>query len=233
MGSRDDVAETADRRFTNGLLTMQDAARCLALAPQTFRRWSAADAAGRPLVHVLPADGHDARVPFIALAEAHVLAALRQAGLRVAMARPALAAIQADFGREYVLAARELATDGIDLLWDFARNADAHDSSDMLMAAGTNQLVFREIVAGYLRYLTWAEDGYPRMLRLPAFEPADVVVDPDRAFGLPIFARSRVRVADVAAMVNAGEDPHEVATEYEVTDADVWAATRVLLGKAA
>ena len=101
------------------------------------------------------------------------------------------------------------------------------------MVAGTNQIVFREIVAGYLRYFTWADDGYPRMIRLPAFEPTDVVVDPDRAFGQPILAHSRVRVADLAAMVNAGEDPHDVATEYEVTDDEVWAATRILLGKAA
>jgi uncharacterized protein (DUF433 family) len=73
---------------------------------------------------------------------------------------------------------------------------------------------------------------YPMAIRLVAFEPAEVVVDPDRAFGQPILTRSRVRVADLAAMVGAGEDPHDVAVEYEVTDDEVRAAARVLLGKA-
>jgi uncharacterized protein (DUF433 family) len=225
-----DRSSDGDPRFHTPLLSIPDAARCLALAPQTFRSWASSAEGGRPLVHVLPAEGIQARVPFIALAEAHVLAALRHAGLRVAKARGALTALQRQFGREYVLAARELATDGIDLLWDFSRSSDVDDT---LMVAGTNQIVFREIVTGYMRYLTWADDGYPRMMRLPAFEPSDVVVDPARAFGQPIFHRARVRVADVAAMVKAGEDPRAVAAEYEVTDDDVWAATRVFLGKAA
>ncbi|WP_131765454.1 hypothetical protein, partial [Candidatus Protofrankia californiensis] len=158
-----------DPRFGVGLLSIQDAARCLALPPRTFRRW-AVSYEGQPLVHVLPAEQRQARVPFIALAEAHVLTALRQAGLRIARARPALKALQREFGRDYVLAARELATDGIDLLWDFSRNIPG--DGEPLMVAGTNQLVFREIVSGYLKYLTWADDGYPRMLRLAAFEPA-------------------------------------------------------------
>lgn len=229
MGAQDAGSLAVDRRFAVGLLTLGDAARCLGLPVETLRRWAEPDEDGWSLVHVLPGDGSGVRVPFVALAEALVLAALRRAGLRVAKARPALVALQQQFGRDHVLAARELATDGIDLLWDFSRSHA--DPADPLMVAGTNQTVFREIVAGYLRYLTWADDGYPRMIRLPVFEPSNVVVDPDRAFGQPILAHSRVRVADLAAMVNAGEDPHDVATEYEVTDGDVWAATRVLLGK--
>jgi len=60
-------------------------------------------------------------VTFIALAEAHVLDALREAGVRPQRIRPALDRLQELFGREYVLAAKELATDGIDVLWDFSR----------------------------------------------------------------------------------------------------------------
>lgn len=45
--------------------------------------------------------------------------------------RPALVAPQAQFGRDYILAARELATDGVDLLWEFIRSSNA--PADTLM----------------------------------------------------------------------------------------------------
>ncbi len=163
------------------------------------------------------------------MAEAHVLEALRQAGVRPARIRPALNRLSAEFGREYVLVARNLATDGIDVLWDFSRTSEGQG----LMEGGTGQMVMREIVEDYLQYLTWAEDGYPRMLQFRSCQPSKVVMDPYRAFGQPIFESSRARVRDVANMLNAGEDPQVVADEHGVSLDEVRTAARVLLGHAA
>lgn len=57
-----------------------------------------------------------------------------------------------------------------------------------MIEGGTDQHVRREIVADHLRYLSWPhDDGYPGVLQLRHCDPAKVVVDPDHAFGQPIF----------------------------------------------
>jgi uncharacterized protein (DUF433 family) len=101
------------------------------------------------------------------------------------------------------------------------------------MEGHTGQLVMREIVEDYLRYLTWADDGFPRMLEFRQCQPSKVVIDPYRAFGQPFFEGSRARVRDVANMLAAGEDPRVVADEHGVSLDDVRTAARVLVGHAA
>ncbi len=101
------------------------------------------------------------------------------------------------------------------------------------MEGHTGQMVMREIVEDYLKYLTWADDGFPRMIELRYCQPSKVVMDPYRAFGQPIFEGSRTRVRDLANMLNAGEDPQVVADEHGVSLDDVRTAARVLLGHAA
>jgi uncharacterized protein (DUF433 family) len=219
-----------DPRFTTGLLDVSDAARFLGVPRPTLRRWAFGYDRGAPLLHV--ADGTSrgqAQVTFIAMAEAHVLEALRLAGVRIARIRPALTRLAEQFGREYVLVAPNLATDGIDVLWDFSRTEEGQG----LMEGRTGQMVMREIVEDYLQYVTWADDGYPRALELRHCQPSKVVVDPYRAFGQPIFTSSRTRVRDVANMLNAGEDPQVVADEHGVSVEDVRTAARILLGHAA
>ncbi|MEV6987304.1 DUF433 domain-containing protein [Sphaerisporangium sp. NPDC051017] len=219
-----------DIRTRTGLLNQSDAARFLDISQQTFNRWSRGYESGRPLLHVLPAEeNRRATVPFVAMAEAYVLDALKRAGVKPHKIRPALQRLQKEFGHEYVLLAPELATDGIDVMWDFSRT----EAGAGLIEARTGQHVIREIVTDYLDYVVRAEDGFPAMLRLRSCLPSNVVIDPLRAFGQPIFANSRTRVAEVAAMMKAGEAPEVIVDELGVTLDDVRTATRILLGHAA
>lgn len=94
-------------------------------------------------------------------------------------------------------------------------------------------MVMREIVGDYLQYVTRADDGYPRMLRLRHCQPSKVTMDPYRAFGQPFFEDTGTRVRDVANMLAAGEDPQVVADEHGVGIEEVRTAARVLLGHAA
>ena len=159
----------SDPRFDVGLLDISDAARFLGIGRGRFHRWAHGYAHGAPLLDVVPAAPGRARVTFIAMAEAHVLEALSTAGVRPARVRPALNRLAAEFGHDYVLASRNLATDGIDVLWDFSRTSEGEG----LMEGHTGQMVMREIVEDYLTYVTWADDGYPSMPaaeELPAVE---------------------------------------------------------------
>jgi uncharacterized protein (DUF433 family) len=218
-----------DVRFTAGILNLADAARFLSVPRQTFHRWARGYPGGGPLIHALDVHAGQASVTFIALTEAHVLEALRSAGVRPQRIRPALRRLQSEFGTEYVLAAPELATDGIDVLWDFSRSPEGEG----LIEGSSGQHVMREIVEDYLRYVTRAENGLPSRLQLRSFEPCKVVADPWSGFGQPKFAGAGARVADVAAMLKAGEDAHVVAEEFGISVDDVRAAARVLLGRAA
>ncbi|SDN52252.1 DUF433 domain-containing protein [Allokutzneria albata] len=219
-----------DIRFSAGLMGMSDAARHLGIPRRTFQRWARGYERGGPLLHLVPTERkYDASVTFISLVEAWVLAGLRKAGVVPQRIRPALQRLQQEFGREYVLTSRELATDGIAVLWDFSRT----NEGEGLIEGRTDQLIIREIVADYMHYVGWADDGHPSKLELRTYQPSKVTVDPYRGFGQPMFAGNGVHVANVAAMLKAGEEPDIVAEEHGISIEDVRAAARVLLGRAA
>lgn len=78
------------------------------------------------------------------------------------------------------------------------------------------QGVFNEVVASYLRRVEFGSDGYARLIRLPAYEIAELVVDPERSFGQPVFARGGARLEDALSMFRAGESLDVVAEEYGI-----------------
>jgi uncharacterized protein (DUF433 family) len=221
-------ASNPDARFTEGVMNLAEAGRHLGIPQQTFHRWARGYQRGQPLLHVLER-GSALPVTFIALAEAYVLDALRDAGVRPQRIRPALIKLEKEFGKRYVLTAPELATDGIDVLWDFARTPNGEG----LIAPDTGQHVIREIVKGYLSYINYDDEGNPRQLQLPEWLPSKVVVDVHRSFGQPIFAGTGVRVTDVAGMIKAGDSAETVADEFGLDIADVRTSARILLGRAA
>ncbi|WFE63918.1 DUF433 domain-containing protein [Micromonospora sp. WMMD714] len=218
-----------DIRFTEGILNLAQAARHLRVPRQTFHRWARGYPRGGPLLHVIDERGDVLPVTFIALAEAHVLEALRTAGVVPQKIRPALKELQREFGREYVLAAPELATDGIDVLWDFSKSR----AGEGLIVGGTNQHVIKEIVADHMEYIAFDSNDVPEQLTLASWQPAKVVVNMRRSFGQPIFADTGTRVADVAGMIKAGESAETVAGEFGISPFEARAAARILLGRAA
>jgi uncharacterized protein (DUF433 family) len=177
----------------------------------------------------VPSGRRVASVSFVTLTEAYVLEALRTAGVHVRKIRPALSVLQREFGTEYALTAPNLATDGIDVLWDFSKTAGGRG----LIEARTGQTVIRAIVADYLTYITREEKGRPTRLRLQSCEPSKVIVDPHYGFGQPRFGASGARMIDVAAMLKAGETAETVADEFGISVHDVGTAARILLGRAA
>ncbi len=230
--------------FDVPLYTVAEAARYLDVPESTLRTWTHGyrrHADGRPDVlgaAVLTAVSKRSRsgpvIPFVGLAEGLVLTAMRRSGVPLQRIRPALARLGSELGLQHALASRRLYTDGAEVLFDYAEHGEdpaAARAASELVVVRNDQRVFNEIVESYLSRVEFGADGYARLIRLPAYEVAELVVDPERGFGQPVFARGGARLEDALSMFRAGESLEVVAGEYgmpvdELEDA-VRIATRV------
>lgn len=238
------TGDRPDIRFDVPLYTMAEAARALGVPPTTFATWAKGytrrppgrrPVHGEPIVTAL--DGLSGRpsVPFIGLAEGMVLAAVRQAGVPLQRVRPALAVLAKEIGIEHALASERLFTDGAELLFDHADEIPEDDARVVreLVVVRSGQRVFASVVEQYLRRITYGPDGYASMIRLPTYERAEVVVDPHRAFGQPIFGRGAVPVDVVLGRFWAGEDIETLSAEFGVPGPEIEDVLRAASRRAA
>jgi uncharacterized protein (DUF433 family)/transposase-like protein len=231
MNAGKEVGMAKDRavdRFGTPLYTVAEAARYLDVPDSTFRSWTYGDrrhSAGRtavcgaPILTSVPqAAAQSPVIPFVGLAEGLVLTALRRSGVALQRIRPALSRLAVEFGLEHALASRRLYTDGADVLFDYADDEDPDTARAVrsLVVVRNGQRVFNEVVEAYLQRVEFGPDGYPRLIELPAYAVAKVVVGPDRGFGQPIFRRGGARLEDALAMFRAGDSLEMVADEYGV-----------------
>jgi Putative DNA-binding HTH domain len=208
-----------DPRAVRPLLTVREAAASSGVAESTFRNWArgygmqARDrrlVVGEPVVTALPVRAPAASIPFIGVAEGLVLLAFRRTGVPLQRIRPALKVLEERIGLEHALACRRLYSDGAEVLFDYAETSGDRDARELVVAR-SGQTVFAEVVADYLRLITFAEDGWPARLRVPTYSVASVVIDPARAFGQPPFEHGSARVVDVLDRWRAGESFGELA----------------------
>ncbi len=231
------VAPT-DERFTMPLYSVTEAAFHIDVPVSTFRSWTHGYArpgrerravTGESIVTTLPRDA-GVSVPFVGLAEGHALAAIRRTGVPLQRIRPALRRLQDELGIEHVLASRSLYTDGAEVLYDFAESQgdtlEARSARDLVVVRNS-QRVFNEIVDSYLRRVDFASDGWAQSIHLPKYGTADVVVDPRRSFGVPIFARGGVRLETILAAFKAGADIPDLTEEFGVFREDLLSVLRV------
>lgn len=133
--------------------------------------------------------------------------------------RPALIELQNEIGVEHALASKKLYTDGAELLFDYgerqAGTVDGQSARDLVVVRN-GQRVFVDVISEYLKRIQYGADGYPELIRVPTYRHADVVVDPKRAFGAPIFERGGARVDDVLERFWADESIDELADEFGV-----------------
>jgi uncharacterized protein (DUF433 family) len=231
-------AETRTR-FEQPLYSVRDAARHINVPRTTFSQWVRGYPA-RPataiVTHTTSARRRVPTVPFIGLAEGYVLAAFRQAGVPLQRIRPAIDQLQQDLGIEHVLASKSLYTDGAEVLYDYAESAgDTPEakSARELIVVRNKQRAFNEIVDAYLKKIEFGSDKWAQVIHLPQYRAADVVVDPERSFGIPIFARGGARVEVVLSRFKAGESPESLTEEFGIPTNELFDALRVHLDAAA
>jgi uncharacterized protein (DUF433 family) len=245
--SRGGSVLTTDRlRFETPLYTVADAARIVDVPSRTLRDWAKGylrrfpdrpDVSGGPVITFEPPSKHgEPSIPFIGLAEALVLAAVRRSGVPMQRVRPAIAQLAREIGVEHALASRKLFTDGAELLFDYGeRRSDTIEgrSAHDLVVVRNGQRVFVDVISEYLQRIQYGADGYPELIRVPTYRHADVVVDPNRAFGAPIFERGGARVEDVLERFWADESIDELADEFGVPTDQLEDVLRVASRRAA
>lgn len=234
-----------DLRFDTPLYTLAEAARFVGVPATTFSNWAKGyvrrspdrkPVVGAPMLSVVGGAGAQLSVPFVALAEGMVLAAIRRSGVPMQRIRPALLALQDSIGVEHALASQRLYSDGAEVLYDFARtNADspAASSARELVVLRSGQRVFADVVADYLQRIEYAPDGYAELLHLPGYRRQQVVVDPRRSFGQPIFTSGGAKVEDVLDRFQAGESLPDLAEDFGVPLDELEDAVRVASRRAA
>jgi uncharacterized protein (DUF433 family) len=225
-----DVTTTDPLRFSVPLYTVADVALIVGAPSSTIGEWANGRVSQRidgqgtvvagPVITRLGASvGREPSIPFVGLAEALVLAAVRRSGVPMQRVRPALSRLQSEIGLHHALASRKLYTDGAEILFDVGeRSAEPSDAREVrrLVVVRNGQHVFTDVVAAYLQRIQYGDDGYANLIRVPAYENADVVADPTRSFGAPIFERGGARVDDVLERFWAGENLSDLAEDFGV-----------------
>jgi uncharacterized protein (DUF433 family) len=231
-----------EQRFSVPLYSLADAARHIAVPRSTFDTWvrgyerqreTGSATLGAPILTAVDARRGEPRIPFVGLAEGFVLASFRAAGVPLQRIRPALEALGRELGIEHVLASESLYTDGAEVLYDFAESrGDSPEAKAAreLVAPRSGQRVFVEVVDRYLQRITY-DQHYAGILALPQYQSAQVIVDPRRSFGLPIFANGAVEV--VLGRFKSGESVEELSSEFGIPTGQLIDVIRVHTATAA
>jgi uncharacterized protein (DUF433 family) len=215
-----------DPRIARAVFTLREAAGYLGLPNSTLHSWARPSGAAKPVITCFSAHGWEATVPFIGFAEAYVLSAFRRAGVPMQRIRPAVEVLSSGIGIEHALASKRLYTDGAEVLYDYATSE--HDQELRgLTVVRTGQRQFAEIVRDYLKRITYGADGWASRLRLPAYQKAEVIVDPRQAFGMPLVVHGGARVEDLVDRFVAGETLAEIADDFGVPEVEVEDVVRV------
>lgn len=198
---------TAKDYYSRPILTARETARYLGMPESTLDLWLISKGQ-KPLVHaVRPEMRGWPRVPFVGVIEAYVLRALRELGLPMDDIRRAADLVREEFGDEYALAHKRIATDGIAL---FVQAAD-----DSYVHARDRQIAIPEVLERHLKRIEWGADGTANRLHLPSFPAAaDVIIDPRFGWGSPVLGASKVKVEDLVSLWREGERLKAIADEY-------------------
>lgn len=204
-----------DPRVARAIFTLRETAGYLDVPKSNIQRWARPPDAKHPLITCFPSRGREATVPFIGFAEAFVLSSFRRAGVPLQRIRPAVEVLAKEIGVEHALASKRLYTDGAEVLFDYANKHGEREVMDLVVVR-TQQRQFAGVVKDYLKRIHYGGDGWADSVRLPVYGDAEVVVDPQVAFGLPLVVHGGARVEDLVDRFQAGDSVADIATDFSV-----------------
>ncbi len=204
---------------------LAEAARYLKVPIATLRTWvlgrpyRSPEGTGRAESLISPASEHPPLLSFSNLIEAHVLQSLRtDHDVSLKSVRSALTHAESTLGIQRLLLSKQLLTDAGRVFLDCY--------SKLIELSASRQLAMRQLFEDRLRRVEWDESLFPvRLYPALPIEPASgakpIAIDPRIAFGRPVMVRAGISTAAIAARIDAGESPGELAADYGLTEAEV------------
>lgn len=207
------------------LYTISEAASILGVSSSTLANWArgydfTTPHGRRTTVAPLVTDSgranrHTPTVPFVGLAEAAFLAAVRRTGVPMQRIRPAIEILRDELGVEHALASERLYTDGAEILYNHPDpgGSDAKALANLVVVR-SGQGVFTDVVRDYLKNVRFGPSGYAESIQLQRYGRANVMVNPAVSFGLPYLEANGVRVETVLDRFHAGESVDVIAADF-------------------
>ena len=215
-----------------GLYTVTEAATLLRVDARKLRRWleepGSSPQPNQPTTSSLLArdlvslEG-EPLLTFTDLLELHMIALFRSEGVSLQTIRAAAGKAKSLFDTNHPFIVRRFETDGRHVFATLAEEGvEGLTEQQMLTDLNLSQMVIASVARPFFRNLEFAGDEPVRYW--PMNKEGRVVLDPQRAFGKPIDARSGVPTAALYAMARGGEPLQSVADWYEIEVAAVEAA---------
>ena len=171
------------------------------------------------LQHIDTPRHHDPTITFIGLAEAYLLFALHRARIPFPRIHSAVEVRTAPLAGKHALASHRIYS-------ETATFFEQWNHSPCFIPY-SHPSAFREALHESERLIVWGKDDYPLRLYLPTYHPTKVLIDPEHAFGQPIFASTGTKVDDVLERFWAGDPLQSIALDYGLDASDVEEALRV------
>jgi uncharacterized protein (DUF433 family) len=208
-----------------GLYTPAEAGRLLRIAPAKISRWLRGHYIQNkfypPLWTPEVSLGDDKIfLSFRDLMETRVADAFIRRGVSAIRVRAAIAVAQDVIGEARPLSTNRFRTDGREIFLHIIKEDEDGEKREQLLNLFRRQFEFNEILDPLLKTVDFSDSGNP-LSWWPGGRDLHVVIDPSRAFGQPIDARSSVPTAVLAAAARQSGGPSAAARAYDVPETSV------------
>lgn len=209
--------------------TCGDVAAFLRIPVSTVRVWCMgqplrvpAASKDRSAALIRPASTAPAMLSFWNLVELYVLGSLRRKhGISLQKVRRSLRFVERELGVDRPLIRQEFYTDGVGL---FVKNY-----TELLNVSQSGQLEWSQLLQGAVQRVERDVHGLASALfpwiNRPE-EPRDIEIDPLRAFGRPVVAKTGIPTESIAERFRAGESIQTIARDFGLNPNRVEAAVR-------
>ncbi|WP_018180754.1 DUF433 domain-containing protein [Jongsikchunia kroppenstedtii] len=204
--------------------------RLIGLASGTARRWiNGYTRGGRSYDPILREDARNTDwVTWGEFVETRILAEYRDQRVSTVRLRGAVEALRQQFSVRYPLAHLQpyLAADAGELTIDASHLGDS--ANDTRIVVRTGQMLLSRQSFSIIEHAELAVENSAKVVsQLPMdLSFPEIVINPGISSGQPTFQGRRVTAATIAGMVAAGEDRADLATDYQLTLAQIDAAVR-------
>lgn len=158
-----------------------------------------------------------------------LLAEYRNTGVPLINMRPAVARLREVFGAHPMARAKPLAADKELVLK--VQDEFSLDPALSLVVVRNGQGILAPEARSFWQAIEYSRDTGVAIRVHPMDDDREVVMDPLRQFGEPVVRSVRTEI--IAELIRAGDSPEMIADLYELTPAQVDAAIRYELRKAA